>query len=60
MKLELEYDKPIRITREQYVAIKNRLTGIVATRVEGVWPFKKYYVKLWMTAYGHHLTEMLR
>jgi hypothetical protein len=56
----MNYDESIRVTKEQYDLLRHDLSGIVATRTSGFWFWKKYYVKLWMTSYGHILKAYLK
>jgi len=52
---EIEYDKPIEVTKKQYYRIIKALPGIVAHRKsEG-----RYYVKLWVMRYKHTLKRLL-
>lgn len=42
--LEIKYDEPFEVTKEQYVNLMTKCSGLVAGRQEK----EKYYIKVWM------------
>lgn len=54
--IEIKYDTPIEVSKEQYLLIINKFCGVVAHREhEG-----KYYIKVWVMGYANKIKEILK
>lgn len=53
--LNIVYDKPIEVTEKQYKKLMTSFSGIVAGRIEG----GKYFIKVWLMSYVHHIEKFL-
>jgi len=54
--IDIKYDQPIEVTKEQYYKITSSLGMIVAHRINK----GKYFVKLWDMRYIKHLNHLLQ
>lgn len=53
--MNILYDVPIEVTKEQHSAIKSKLAGCIAHRIEN----GRYYIKLWLIQYKQDLLNIL-
>lgn len=54
--IELKYDTPVEVTREQYKRVRDRFKMIVAHRRDGE---GKYWIKLWGMEYKDDVEKVL-
>ena len=54
--MDIKYDAPIEVTKEQYDRIKIKFAGLVAHRVDSD---GRYWIKLWHMKYRVHLENEL-
>lgn len=53
--MNIEFDKEIEVTKEQYQKITHNFCGVVAHRVQD----DKYYIKLWSMKYASGIQKIL-
>ena len=54
--MEIKYDTPIEVTREQYYRVIKKFAEIVAYRIDKQ---GKYWVKLWVMSFKEKLRKEL-
>jgi hypothetical protein len=55
--MNIELDKPIEVTSNQYKKIVSVFEGLIAHRYDS--KLNKYYIKLWFGNYKNHLLNFL-
>lgn len=58
--MEIVVNKPIKVSRGTYNFVRKKWAGVAATRTEGFWPFRRYYVKLMLETYSFAWETLLR
>jgi len=53
--MEIKYDTPIEVSKNQYKKIMQDCSGIVA----GLEQNGKYYIKVWMMTYANYVRAVL-
>lgn len=53
--MEIKYDIPIEVTKDQYRILMRECCGIVAGREEN----GKYYIKVWLMEYANYVRRII-